>query len=244
MVTECKAGPVTSPMSGNPRNIGFSGSGGSFSYTKGGSLDIDGSLSQLIRMPQGNIFGITDGEVSIKTGACDFGCSKANGNDVLQLGFGNGTITITGEIPSMGINTPTTLITGTLTNIGATIDGNDTKRGTNAGGADRGGLTATIVLTMVNATLLRDLGFAPNDTIGIGDKTKNAGTGITFLLALGMNDFRNFLSSGSMNGTVSNSRITLDPDAAQAPEPAPYLLFGSSLLAGAWILRRKFATKS
>jgi hypothetical protein len=237
-----EAGPLKFPMSGKPHNIGFAGNGGSFSYTDGGSLDINGDLTQVIRLPQGNIFGIASGEVSIKTGACDAGCSKANGNDILQLGFGNGTITITGEIPSMGINTPTTLLTGTLTNIGATLDGNNTKPGTGAGGPDKGGLTATIMLNMINATLLKDLGFAANDTFGVGDKKKNAGTGITFLLSLGISDFTNFLSGGTKTGSVFNSRITLDPDAA--PEPSPYLLFGSSLLVGAWILRRKLAAKS
>jgi hypothetical protein len=236
-----EAGPLTFPMSGKPRNIGFAGSGGTFSYTNGSSLDINGNLSQVVRLPQGNIFGIASGEVSIKTGACDAGCSKANGNDILQLGFGNGTITITGEIPSMGINTPTTLLTGTLTNIGATLDGNTTKPDTGAGGPDKGGLTATIMLNMINATLLKDLGFAADDTFGTGDKTKNAGTGITFLLSLGIGDFSNFLSGGTVTGSVFNSRITLDPD--PAPEPAPFLLFGSSCLVGAWILRRKFAAR-
>jgi hypothetical protein len=239
--TAVNAGPVKYPMSGKPHNIGFSGSGGSFSYTKGGSLDINGNLSQVVRLPQDNILGMTSGEVSIATGACVAGCSKANGNDILQLGFGNGTITITGEIPSMGINTPTTLLTGTLTNIGATLDGNNTKPGTGAGGPDKGGLTATIMLNMINATLLRDLGFAADDTFGVGDKKKNAGTGITFLLSLGISDFSNFLSGGTVTGSVFNSRITLDPD--PAPEPAPFLLFGSSCLVGAWILRRKFAAR-
>jgi len=139
--TAANAGPVTFPLKGTPHNIGFSGSAGTLSYTLGGSLDINGDLSRMIRLPQDNILGITSGDVSIKTGACDAGCLKANGDGILQLGFGSGTITITGEIPSMGINTPTTLLSGTLTNIGATLDGNNTKPGTGAGGPDKGGLT-------------------------------------------------------------------------------------------------------
>jgi hypothetical protein len=239
--TTATAGPVSFPLKGTPHNIGFSGSGGSLSYTFGGSLDIIGNLSQVIRLPQDNIFGITSGDVAIKTGACNAGCFKANGNDILQLEFGSGTITITGEIPSMGINTPTTLLSGTLTNIGATIDGNNTKPGTGAGGPDKGGLTATIVLNMINATLLKDFGFAADDTFGIGNKKKNAGTGVTFLLSLGIADFGNFFSGGTLSGSVYDSKITLDPDAA--PEPTSLLLFGSSFLVGAWMLRRKLANK-
>jgi len=236
------AGPVTFPLKGTPHNIAFSGSGGTLSYTFGGGLDIDGNLSQVIRRPQDNIFGITSGELSIKTGACDAGCFRANGNDILQLGFGSGTIVITGEIPSMGINTPTTLLSGTLTDIGVTLDGNKTKPGTGAGGPDNGGLTATITLKMINATLLKDFGFAADDTFGVGDKNKDAGTGITFLLSLGLSDFGSFLSGGTVSGAVPSSRVTLDPD--PAPEPAPFVLFGSCFLVGAWMLRRKMATGS
>jgi hypothetical protein len=239
--TAASAGPVSFPLNGTPHKIGFSGSGGSLSYTFGGSLDINGNLSQVIRLPQDNIFGITSGDVSIMTGTCDAGCSKANGNDILQLGFSGGTIKITGEIPSMGINTPTTLLSGTLTNIGATLDGNNTKPGTGAGGPDKGGLTATVLVSMINATLLQDFGFAADDTFGVGNKQKDAGTGIQFLLSLGLTDFGNFFSGGTINGSVTRSLITVDPE--PAPEPSTLLLFGSSFLAGAWMLRRKFATR-
>lgn len=240
--TAAVAGPVTFPLGGSPTKIGFSGSGGSLSYTFGSSLDINGNLSQVIRMPESNVFGITGADVSIMTGACDAGCSKANGNDMLQLGFSSGTITITGGIPSMGIPNGTVLLSGTLTDIGATLDGNATKVGTGAGGPDKGGLTASVLVTMINATLLQDFGFAADDTFGSGNKGKDAGTGITFLLSLGLTDFSNFLSGGTIDGQVLTSRITVDPE--PAPEPTTLLLFGSSFLMGAWMMRRKFASRS
>jgi hypothetical protein len=239
--TTASAGPVTFPLGGTAHKIGFAGSGGSLSYTFGSSLDINGTLSQVIRLPQDNVFGITGANVSIMTGTCDAGCSKANGNDMLQLGFNSGTITITGGIPSMGIANGTTLLSGTLTDIGATLDGNATKKGTGAGGPDKGGLTATVLVSMINATLLQDFGFAADDTFGVGDKNKDAGTGLTFLLSLGLADFNNFFSGGTINGSVLSSRITVDPE--PAPEPTTLLLFGSSFLMGAWMLRRKFAVR-
>jgi hypothetical protein len=95
---------------------------------------------------------------------------------------------------------------------------------------------------MINTTLLQDFGFAADDTFGSGNKDKDAGTGITFLLALGFSDFGNFFSGGTIDGNVLSSRITVDPE--PAPEPTTLLLFGSSFLVGAWMLRRKFATRS
>jgi hypothetical protein len=226
-----------------PHKIGFAGSGGSLSYSVGGPLDITGNLGTVIRMPQGNVFGLGLGsDVSIVTGACNSGCSHVNGNDMLQLGFGNGTITITGSVPSMGIGPNTVLLKGTLTNVGATLDGNETKPHTGAGGPDKGGLTASVLVTMINATLLQDFGFAGDNTFGAGDKSKDLGTGITFLLSLGLSDFSDFFAGGAVNGSVLSTRITVDPE--PAPEPTPLLLFGSSFLVAAWMLRRKFATRS
>jgi hypothetical protein len=56
-----------------------------------------------------------------------------------------------------------------------------------------------------------------------------------------LDDFGNLLSHGTVNGTVSASRVTLDPD--PAPEPTSLLLFGSGFLVGVWIPRQKLAIK-
>jgi hypothetical protein len=225
-----------------PSKLGFSGGGGSFTYSPGNPLNIDGMISQVVELP--NYFdgkvAITGGAVDITTGSCTVGCSQANGNDVLQMQFGNGTIKIVGGIPSMGISNGTTLLSGTLTDIGATLDGPN-YHGT--GGPDKGGITATILVNMINATLLTDLGFAADDTFGTGNKQHNAGTGVTFSILLGINDFGYFFNHNlPITGDVTQSLITVDPE--PAPEPTTLLLFGSSFMVGAWMLRRKFAIKS
>jgi hypothetical protein len=237
---------------GSTQKLDFAGSGGTVSYTEGvgNPFLAEGGISEVIKLPDGQKFTITDGAVSITTGGCDVGksCYTRNGVDQLVLGFANSAsngITITGSV--FGLPANTDLISGELINTGAVIRGPDasmkncssSKEKLGQCGPDTGGLNAEVVATYVNPTLLRDLGFVVDN----GSNPAKSIEQMNFTL-LASAIFGNQDNIGGI-GNVHDSSIQLtDISITLSPEPTTLLLLGTSFLVGAGLLRRKLATRA
>jgi hypothetical protein len=235
------------------QKLDFSGSGGTVSYTEGvgNPFLANGNISQVVKLPDGQKFTITDGAISITTGGCDVGkrCYTKNGVDQLVLGFANSAsngVTITGSV--FGLPANTDLISGELINTSGVIRGPDastkncspSREAQGQCGPNTGGLSSEIIATYVNPTLLKDLGFVTD--VGSNNPEKSIEQMNFVLLASAI--FGNRDNIGGL-GNVNDSSIQLtDISITLTPEPTTLLLLGTSFLVGAGLLRRKLATRA
>jgi hypothetical protein len=240
LATAAAAGPIhPSPKKIGFEKVDFLGSGGSVSYT-GGVFGANGSISQVIALPSFNSLNVTDGSLNIQTGACDVkNCTKPNGSGQLVVGFANSGptgISIMGLLPGMLF--PQLLMSGELEHTVAVFRGdNASMKGCSASahakglcGPDTGGLSAQIDASFINQTMLKDLGLLPANQSVPKQSIEQLNFDITFLG-----------SHNNLSGTIGS--INLIDVMVTTPEPGTLLLFGSSFIIAAWILRKKLATR-
>lgn len=170
--------------------------------------------------------GVTDGSLSIYTGGCMTGCKANHGSETAFFSGQGSSVTITGEIPGLGITTDTTLLKGIFVNYtnpsgpAATATLNDTTV-KNKKIAGVGGIDGYLLITLIDPAIIQALGL--NGTIGAGYVTE-----MYFDL--------NFMTSlNSWNGMLTGSDIIVVP----TPEAASLLLLGTAFLAAAWFGRRR-----
>jgi hypothetical protein len=219
------------------KKLDFSGgSGGTFSYTPslGNTASITNApIGKVIGYPSFSSLGITDGTLDITTGACIRGCvatTRSTGitTSVSQFAPG-GSLELFGEIPSLGINTETELIGGNFVMYTdpsgikhpATGMSLTTNPGTNSG------LNAYLNVSTIDPALLLYYNMNPMFTGGSGELSD-------LLLEL-------TFTSSSWNGSIKTSDLLVDP---ALPEPPGLLLFGSSMLFAAYLLRKKLTARS
>jgi hypothetical protein len=233
--TVAAAGPI--------QKFDFQGAGGTISYTEsiptgspalGSPFLANGGISKLSRA-SGTPFTVAGGAVSITTGGCNVGknCYTPNGSDSLQLGFADSSTTgikITGGInftnPLFDIPAGSTLLTGELTETGATIRGPHAPTG-----KDTGGLNAEILASFINIDLLKGLGLLPANS---SNPTKSIEQ-LDFMLT---GNFT-FTPGQTVLGNILLTDISITP----TPEPADLLLFGSTLLIAAGFMRRRLIAR-
>jgi hypothetical protein len=213
--------------------------GCSVSYN-GSVFSANGNITQVVALPSQKDLSVTDGTMSILTGACDVAnCSKPNGSNQLVVGFANSGlqgVTIMGMLP--GMSSPEVLMTGELEHTVMVLRGPNvpacapSSHAKGLCGPDTGGLSAEIVTTYINQAMLKELGLLPaNQSV-----PKQSIEQLNF-------DLSDFGAVNSLNGQISGP-IVLTDIIVTTPEPNTLLLFGSSFLIGAWILRKKLVTRA
>jgi hypothetical protein len=243
LATTASAGPFHPPKKvADFEKVDFQGGSCStcnVSYT-GGVFSAQGAITQVVALPSFRSLGVTDGSMNILTGACDVkNCSQPNGKDQLTVGFANSSstgITIMGMLP--GMSSPELLMTGELEHTVMVLRGPNVAGCAPAShakglcGPDTGGLSAEISTTYINQMMLKELGLLPaNQSV-----PKQSIEQLNFDLNLfgALDD-----ASGAIAGPIVLTDIIIT-----TPEPNTLLLFGSSFLVAAWILRRKLAARS
>lgn len=240
--TTANAGPFHPPKKADFEKVDFQGgscSTCSVSYT-GGVFSAQGNITQVVALPSDRSLGVTDGSMSILTGACDVtNCSKPNGSDQLTVGFSNSGlqgITIMGMLP--GMSSPELLMSGELEHTVMVLRGPNAPNCAPAShakglcGPDTGGLSAEISATYINQAMLKELGLLPADQSVLKQSIEQLNFDLNLFGAL-----------DNANGTIAGP-IVLTDIIITTPEPSTLLLFGSSFLIGAWILRKKLATRA
>ena len=150
-----------------------------------------------------------------------------NGNGFQGANFSGvgSSLTITGEIAGLGINSPELLIAGYFSNLGSNAPASHVSlnKSTNPTDPGTGGTNSYLDITYINPILV-DLLHLKGD-IGEGQLSQ-----IYFNLDV-------LLGSESWGGTIGGSdlNVALTP----TPEPANIMLLGSALLSAAWMLRRR-----
>src|SRR4029077_2544661 len=211
------------------RQIDFSGGSGgavSFALGMGNSLFVTGApISNLVQFPSFLNFPVVGGLLNMTTGACESGCTKFNnksGTSTLFFDDG-GSLSIVGEIPSIGINSPTTLITGFFDSNG--IENHETNASLNSK-THHGGIDGYLDISFIDPTIVQALNLL-------------GGNGHGFISEMFLNLSFNS-DSQSWNGGINSTDLDIKP----TPEPGSLFLLGASLLGAAGILRRKFASKA
>lgn len=215
------------------KQLDFSGgTGGIFSYTPG-----LGNTASVKNAPIGKVTGfpsflnlsITDGTLDFTTGPCIATCgSKTNKagvtTSVPQFGQSpSGGLTLYGGIASLGIADNTALIDGIFVPSGkhpAAGFSLTTKPGANSG------MDGYLQVLSINPALLTYFNINSAFTGGNGHLTE-------LLLNL------SFVTN-SWNGTIEHSDLNVTP---ALPEPTSLLLFGSSILFAAYLLRKKLIVR-
>jgi hypothetical protein len=211
------------------RQIDFQGgAGGSVSYTlgNGNSLFVTGApISNLTQFPSFMNFPVVGGLLNLTTGACETGCTKFNkGSGTSTLFFDDGgSLSIVGEIPSIGINSPTTLITGFFDSKG--IEKHEANASLNSK-TGRGGIDGYLNITMIDPTIVQALNLLGGSGNGYISE---------MFLRLSFN-----ANNQSWNGSINSTDLIIKP----SPEPSSLFLLGSSLLGAAGFLRRKLASRA
>jgi len=154
------------------------------------------------------------------------GCKPNKGSESAFFSGKDSSVTITGEIPGLGIDSVTTLLQGTFVNytnpsgpaVSATLNDTTVKNKKVAG---TGGIDGYLLITLIDPQLIQALGL--NGTIGAGYVTE-----MYFSL--------DFLTSlNTWNGTLTGSDVIVVP----TPETASLILLGTAFLAAAWFGRRR-----
>lgn len=216
--------PLASADSELGKRIDFTGGmGGSvnFAMGMGNSFSVLGApLTAIEQFPSNEFFGIVSGALNLTTGPCETGCTTFNkGSGTSTLFFDDGgSFTITGEVPSLGINSVTTLLQGTLDSF--LNENHETSVSLNAK-TGHGGINAYLFVTSIDPTLVQALNLL-------------GGQGKGFLTEMFFNVTFNNINN-SWNGTTDGTDLIVTP----MPEPSSLFLLGFGLLAGAGLLERK-----
>ncbi len=174
------------------------------------------------------LYAVTSGELNMTTGGCISGCTGPNKLGFQGMNFSGvgSSVTLTGAIAGLGITSPEMLIEGVFSSLGSSapaahVSLNESSNPKHSG---TGGLTGYLDITYINPLIVDalHLPFAS----GEGEVTEM---------------FSNLsFASGSWSGTVDSSNLHVIP----TPEPAEGMLLGTTLLAAAWITRRKMRGNS
>lgn len=237
---------ATTAAAGPIQKFDFAGTGGTIAYTQsmGNPFEATGTINTVQRLPGGSgLVPISGGMFDLTTGGCTNagnGCFTPNGHDQLVLTFANSGpkgIVVDGAIPAFGITSPTTeLFAGQLLKTGLVLNGPSAP-----GGADTGSLAAQISATFINPALLAGLGLSPTNSSNPLESIEQLN--FSFTVAPGVFGVQGLTIGGL--GLLSDSSIMLTDLSITAvppssvPEPASFILFGSSVLLAAGALRRK-----
>ena len=216
------------------KQMDFSGgTGGTFSYTPGvgDTASVKNApITKVIGFPSFLSLSITDGTLDFTTGPCIATCgsqtNKKTGVTTSVPQFGqspSGGLTLYGGIAALGIADGTALIDGIFVPNGkhpAAGFSLTTKPGANSG------MDGYLQVLSINPALLTYFNMNPAFTGGKGHLTE-------LLLDL------SFVTN-SWNGTIDHSDLLVDP---ALPEPPSLLLFGSSILLAAYLLRKKLIVR-
>ena len=169
--------------------------------------------------------GVVDGNLSIYTGGCMTGCKGPNhGSESASFSGINSSLTITGEIPGLGITSDTTLLKGTFVNLTnpngpaafATMNSSGSKKN-----PTEGGINGYLLITFIDPAIIQLLGL--NGNIGDGYVSE-----MYFNL-----DF--LTGNNSWSGRLTGSDVIVVP----TPEATSLVLLGTALLAAGWFARRR-----
>ena len=241
LANTANAGPLHPPKKADFEKVDFQGGSCAtctVSYS-GGVFSAQGNITQVVALPSSKSLNVTGGTLNIQTGACDVrNCSKPNGSDQLTVGFANSGlqgISIMGMLP--GMSSPELLMTGVLEDTVAVLRGPGAPNCAPAShakglcGPDTGGLHAEISTTYINQAMLQELGLLPANQSVPMQSIEQLNFDLSILGAL--ND-----STGTIDGPIVLTDIIIT-----TPEPNTLLLFGSSFIIAAWILRKKLAAR-
>jgi hypothetical protein len=220
--------------SAGPKNIQHAGGTVEFTRGFGNVLTISNAPIYELLAPAGShgpskngLYAITGGEMNVRTGACMTYCMGMNGNGFQAANFSGvgSSLTITGEIAGLGMNSSELLVAGFFSNLGSNAPATHVglNKSTNPKDPGTGGMSSYLDITYINPILVDLLHL--NGAIGEGQLSE-----IYFNLDL-------LLGSGNWNGSIAGSdlNVALTP----TPEPANIMLLGSALLSAAWVLRRR-----
>lgn len=214
----------------NAKSIGsldfWGTAGGTASYTAGvgNSFSLQDAPITSVEGNSHSSLNIIDGLMSFQTGPCESPCTtryyKAGGYYGTYATFGKGgSLTIYGEIPSLGITTETLLIDAMFDNVS---DPSKTAIFTFFSNSSlHSGMNAHLVVEKINPLLLQYFRIP----------STNGGTGYMSQFLLDMT-----FASPAWSGSSGNSDTLIDPTVA---EPRTLLLFGTSVLIAAYMLRRR-----
>jgi hypothetical protein len=211
------------------RQIDFSGgSGGSMNFTlgMGNSLTVTGApITNLVQFPSFLNFPVVGGLLNLSTGACESGCTKFNkGSGTSTLFFDDGgSLSIVGEIPSIGIKTPTTLITAFFDSNG--IENHEANASLNSK-THHGGIDGYLDVSFIDPTIVQALNLL-------------GGSGNGYISEMFINLTFN-ANNNSWNGNINSTDLIIKP----SPEPSSLFLLGSGMLGVAGFLRRKLASRA
>jgi PEP-CTERM motif len=218
---------------GKTLDFGTTATGGTLNYTlgKGSQLTITNAPITFVQQsPSDRRFAITGGTIDVVTGGCIKGCTYNTRSQTHGSEFADGgVVKVYGSLPEFA-NDPTGLLfEGTFNStLGSKLFSHAVCPVTNVTLSNKagksGGLDGCVQITDVNQALLADMNFPP-DSNGQGYFST-----LAFALA--------FDGTG-WNGMIKSSDLNIIP----APEPSTLLLFGSGLLIGAGLLRRKFRSQ-
>jgi hypothetical protein len=215
--------PLASADSELGKRIDFKGGMGgtvSFNMGMGNSFSVLGApLTAIEQFPSNEFFGIVSGTLNLTTGPCELGCTTFNkGSGTSTLFFDDGgSFTISGEVPSLGINSVTTLLQGTFDSF--LDEKHETSVNMNSK-TGHGGINGYLFVTSIDPTLVQALNL-------MGGQGKGFLTEMFFNVA-----FNNV--NNSWNGTTSGTDFIVTP----MPEPSGFFLLGSGLLAAAFLGRK------
>jgi hypothetical protein len=211
------------------KQIDFTGGKGgvmSFQLGMGNSLSVNSApIGNLVQFPSFFNFPIIGGFLNLTTGACESGCTKFNnGSGTSTLFFDDGgSLSIFGEIPSIGINSVTQLITGTFDSNGMETHETNSFLNSKTG---KGGINGYLNITLIDPTIVQALNLLGGN-----------GHGFLSEMFVTLSFDRN---RQTWNGNVDSTDLIIKP----APEPVSLLLLGSGLIAVAALMRRKVASRT
>jgi hypothetical protein len=206
------------------KQIDFTGGKGgamSFQLGMGNTLSVNNApIGNLIQFPSFLNFPVVGGFLNLTTGACESGCTKFNnGSGTSTLFFDDGgALTIFGEIPSIGINTVTPLITGIFNSNG--METHETNSFLNSKNG-HGGINGYLNITMIDPTIVQALNLLGGN-----------GHGFLSEMFVTLSFDRHHQT---WNGNVDSTDLIIKP----APEPTSLLLLGSGLIVAAALVRRR-----
>jgi len=246
MAASAKAGsvlPKAPNLDFSSQTTGKGGSqhaGGYVGYTPGlgNDLSITGAPIFQLQEPAGHETSgcpagrcsITDGSLNIFTGGCMMGCKGPVGGSETAFFSGQGSsVTITGEVPGLGITTDSTLLKGYFVNLsnpnGPAVSASLNSAGSkNAKVKGTGGIDGYLMITFIDPTIIQMLGL--NGTIGEGYVTE---------MYFNLDFLMNQAGLSTWNGSLTGSDILVIP----TPETASLILLGTAFLAAAWFGRRR-----